>query len=507
MPSLIPALDLVEADTEVSEPDRSPESIAEPALVVTSSQGEVENTSVTPAVVIPPSTHKPSSRPTGAPHTAERPNWALAPDEPSPSPATTVASLPRDEEKNASSCQAAVVPTVFPRRTGAPHTADRPNWALAPDEPPKPRPTRGRQSRGRGRSWARGSNAIPLGPRGRRESGASRPGPSYTREEELIYETGPHNIPEGSPAYVSSAGYGMDQSGPQPATVHVGYGSGRVQAQDGPAQWLEHIDTWLADSPQAPSPASRRFSTASLTASLTPGGHRRMYSETSTRQPTSGHFSQTPSPMSASRAAPRASPYTDMDVERLRRMLRNSGLQENTGRSGDRDTGLRRQPYRNFDSDARGRQQSGGEFKGRDSVRVIYCASPRSRGRTVQVTNHFAPYQPEPEDMIRQPRARYFAPTPPGTQRSTPTSAVPRAFPEARQRADELFTSTPPRGWDHSQSSPSYSFGGRRGSVRSFTSVGVEGDGNGLPARPQSFASPSPRTGRIRRLTAEPMRL
>ncbi|RPD66998.1 hypothetical protein L226DRAFT_556770 [Lentinus tigrinus ALCF2SS1-7] len=432
-------------------------------------------------VVDPPATH----RWTGPPHTADRPNWALAPEEQSPSTNLATATVsPSGEGKDSSSVSAPVIPPALRKRTGPPHTADRPNWALAPDQPAKPKSSRGRPSRGSGRSWARGSNAIPLGSRNRGHSWASGSQVSGANEE-LVSETS-HCISVVAPEVVSSV---ADDTTNHPNTRDREKSAGRIQ--DGPAQWLEHIDTWLAESAQA-SPASQpnvvnRFS-------LTPDDHRRNYSEASV----SGCNPEAPawqpastSPISTTREARLASPYTNTDVERLRRMLRNSGIQSSSS-GGPR---LHRKSSPNFGSPAK--QSS--ELKGRDSVRVACGAPAGTRIRAVQIANHFEPFRPSPED-IYQPQSRYPAPTPLSTLQSTPKSVL-RSSTDWHP-ADHSFTNTPSRRRDNSQSSPSYSFR-EQSSVRSFAGMS-EGD-HDLPPRPESFATPGTRRS-TRRLTAEPMR-
>ncbi len=253
---------------------------------------------------------------------------------PTPSESTSVpanVSAPsREEDKNPSSASAPVVPpTPYKRlRIGAPHTADRPNWALAPDEPAEPKPVRSRQSGGRGRGRGRrgrvtGSNAIPLGSRNRTQDGAA-----------------PEEHSSHAPQALASAAYVREKSeATQPSLVQQR--SARA-LQDGPAQWLERIDSWLEESAQAPSSAIQHDTTSPCpttspaesllpAASLTPKGSQGICSETSTgglnpdASASSSQFTQTPFTFGA---APQTSPYASPEVERLRDMLRNSGVQD-----------------------------------------------------------------------------------------------------------------------------------------------------------------------------------
>ncbi len=237
----------------------------------------------------------------------------------------------REEGKNPSSASVTVVPPApYKRlRIGAPHTADRPNWALAPDEPAESKPMRTRQSRGRGRGRGRGrvtgSNAIPLGLRTRKESGAA-----------------PEEHSSHAPQALASAACVREKSeATQPSIVQQ---RPARALQDGPAQWLERIDSWLEESAQAPSSAIQHDTTSPCpttspagsllpAASLTPNGHQGICSETSTgglnpdASISSSQFTQNPSTFQFG-TAPQASPYASPEVERLRDMLRNSGVQD-----------------------------------------------------------------------------------------------------------------------------------------------------------------------------------
>ncbi len=154
---------------------------------------------------------------------------------------------------------------------------------------------------------------------------------------------------------------------------------------------------------------------------------------------------------------------------------------------------LQRQPYRNLHP--QGRQQR--EFKGQDTIGIIRCAPAGVTGYVRQYTNRLASHAIS--ESIRQPQSRYPTATPPTTQQSTPTSIATSSA--EQHRGDDSFMNSPSRGWDQTQASPSYLLR-EQDSVQSSASPGA--DGHGLPPRPPSFVTP--RTGRTRTLTAEPMR-
>ncbi len=166
---------------------------------------------------------------------------------------------------------------------------------------------------------------------------------------------------------------------------------------------------------------------------------------------------------------------------------------EHTWISGAPVPQLQRQPSRNLDR--RGRQQR--EIKGRDTIGIIRCAPPGVTGYVRQYTNGLSSHAFS--ERARQPQPRYPTATPPTTQQSTPTSIATSSA--EQHRVDDSFMNSPSRGWDHTQASPSYSLR-EQNSVQSSAGAGI--DGHGLPPRPPSFATP--RTGRTRTLTAEPMR-
>ena len=267
--------------------------------------------------VVPPASASCTPIRASTPHTAERPNWALAPDAPAPGPPTSI---------------------VTPKA----HTPDHPNWALAKDEPKSLPDRRSRsRSRGRGRGGTRPSSVIRDSEqwtrRGSRSSNASRP--------EQLPRTAPTSTVV-SPQQKSECGDTLPVVPNQPANL-----------EDGPQQWLNRVNSWVEQTsrggrtrPGTPDRDSNAKCASTSSSSpkeppIRPQRHSRTTSGLNPHAPvwTPAPRARCETPSDSDSAPPVAqsesSPSTgsvrgpfsfgvDADIDRLRDMLRNCGIQD-----------------------------------------------------------------------------------------------------------------------------------------------------------------------------------
>ncbi|KAI1796219.1 hypothetical protein LXA43DRAFT_658194 [Ganoderma leucocontextum] len=270
--------------------------------------------------VVPPASSACTPMRASTPHTTERPNWALAPDVRSPG-------LPN---------------LVMASKA---HTAEHPNWALAKDGQ---KATAGRQSRSRSRGRGRSGTRPPSITRGAQAEQRTRRGGQGSDADRT--EPAPKTIP--TSAVVSP------KQPPECGDALPAVPSQTADLEDGPQQWLNRVNSWVEQTsrgaktcpgtPDRDSDAKCAITTPS--SPKEPSSQPQCHSRTTTSglnphapawTPTPRARCQTPSdsdsapPATQGQSSPSTSsvrgPFTfgvDADIDRLRDMLRNCGIQD-----------------------------------------------------------------------------------------------------------------------------------------------------------------------------------
>ena len=498
------------------------------------------------------------------------------------------------------------------KRGGAPHTAERPNWALAPDEPPALTGNTSRQSRQRRRGKGRADGEATSKPNSRehsrvRGSNASRPSqtkslkprvvtppPSTKTPVEEKNPVAPHILLTPVHAEVKTS---SERPGPvsDPATMEVrilvdppagSKGPERSKQlelavedvqpvqeaskkrrsksskgpNEGPEQWLERVNSWIGQTQSVALQESSQITSGSMSVctepsapSSAPGPSDRETVPTSsdyvgpsvekpshrlnknapaweprTRTPTRASSEAVTSPTRSAAPSPALGAFAygvDADIENLRVMLRNCGIRDRDAKAAAES--LARGVPVASDKASSGSAPDGGRCS------TLPTAGP-SRSTPGKVESQSCQYNalppppplqhptflPFPENITRPPiRPRYDEPTQssalatPGRGPSLPGMDPYLAHLRGSSGANAStpnhtpfftpprppFASTPPREFaEVPHFSPSPAFPG------SYTVVFKLPDLNDLstPSRPQSSSTPA--SGRARQSTSQP---
>ncbi|KAM5535526.1 hypothetical protein V8D89_010863 [Ganoderma adspersum] len=375
--------------------------------------------------VVPPASASCTPIRAGTPHTAERPNWALAPDVPAPGP-PALAATPKE------------------------HKAEHPNWALAKHEPESPADRRSRsRSRGRGRGGT-GPSSVARGVeqwtrRGSRSSDANR--------ANQVPRIGPTSTVI-SPKQKSECGDAL-QTVPSQAT----------NLEDEPQQWLNRVNSWveqtsrgtttcpitldrdsdtkcvstLSSSPKEPATQPQRHSRT--TSGLNP--HAPVWTPAPRARCQTPSDSDSAPPVAQSESSPSTSsargPFTfgvDADIDRLRDMLRNCGIQDREPDAGS----ISSDSTTTSGSTPPGPEDSDGVLPDDDeSEKTTGACETQDASKTPRLSLR-GTSNPQPPVDVPQQGFKFTAPTRLGPPFSTagPMSGRPTSFPQS------LFA-TPPR--------------------------------------------------------------